>query len=109
MIRTNLFLLLVVVLCAMSVVDAQYRARRAFAALDVAQQRAQQLDMDKDRLQVEVRTMSAPGRIEQLARNKLDMQPITPARTIFVSAGQSALPPLPPASQPAKVMRKGRG
>lgn len=109
MIRINLLLLVAVVLCAMSVVDAQYRARRAFAALDVAQQRAEQLGMDKDRLQVEERTMSAPGRIEQLARSKLGMQPITPARTLFVPAGQSMLPPVPPVMPPEKGAGKGRG
>ena len=67
MTRINLLLLFVVVLCAMSVVRAQYQGRRTFAALDVAQQRAEQLQMDKDRLQVEYRAMSAPGRIEQIA------------------------------------------
>ncbi len=107
MTRINLLLLLAVVLCAMSVVRAQYQGRRTFAALDVAQQRAEQLQMDKDRLQVEYRAMSAPGRIEQLARDDLDMRPITAARTIFVPEGESVLPPLPvvpqvaPAAKPA--------
>ncbi len=108
MTRINFLLLFVVVLCAMSVVRAQYQGRRTFAALDVAQQRAEQLQMDKDRLQVEYRAMSAPGRIERIARTQLDMRPITAARTIFVHEGEATLPPLPvmPQSQP-KPASKG--
>ena len=110
MTRINLVLLFVVVLCAMSVVRAQYQGRRTFAALDVAQQRAEQLQMDKDRLQVEYRAMSAPGRIEQIARTQLDMRPITAARTVFVREGQSTLTPLPvvPQSQPRSVGKGAR-
>lgn len=103
MTRVNLLLLVAVVLCAMSVVRAQYQARRTFAALDVAQQRAEQLQMDEDRLQVELRAMSAPGRIENIARTELDMRPITAARTVFVAQGQATLPPLPIASAPASA------
>jgi len=108
MTRINLLLLFVVVLCAMSVVRAQYQARRVFAALDVAQQRGEQLQLDKDRLQVEYRAMSAPGRIEKLARTELDMRPITAARTVFVPEGQPTLPPLPPAAQTAPAKKGGR-
>lgn len=105
----NLVLLVAVVLSAMAVVDAQYRARRTFAALDVAQQRAAQLQMDADRLQVELRAMSAPGRIEKLAREQLDMRPITPARTLFIPAGQTELPPAPPPAKPDDPARKKKG
>lgn len=108
MTRVNLILLVVLVLCAMSVVRAQYQARRIFAALDVEQQRAEQLQMDKDRLQVEVRAMSVPGRIEQIARTQLDMRPITAARTVFVPEGQTTLPPLPPASLPVSQHKGAR-
>lgn len=109
MTRINLLLLFIVVLCAMSVVRAQYQGRRTFAALDVAQQRAEQLQMDRDRLQVEYRAMSAPGRIEKLAQTQLDMRPITAARTVFVQEGQSTLPPLPvvPQSQPRSAGHQG--
>lgn len=106
--RTNFFLLFAVVLCAMSVVRAQYQGRRTFAALDVAQQRAEQLQMDEDRLQVEYRAMSAPGRIEQIARTELDMRPITAARTIFVREGQATLPPLPVLPQTEPANKGGR-
>ena len=94
MIRVNLLLLVLAVAWAMSLVRAQYEARRSFAALDAAQQRATQLALDHDRLQVEVRALSVPSRIESLARGQLGMVPITPARSDYVSAAQ--LPGLPP-------------
>ncbi len=109
MTKINLLLLVAVVLCAMSVVRAQYQARRTFAALDVAQQHAEQLQMDTDRLQVELRAMSAPGRIENIARTALDMRPITAARTVFVGQGQQTLPPLQVASTPAPAPAHRRG
>lgn len=93
MIRSNLLLLVLTVVCAMSLVRAQYEARRTFAALDAAQVRAAQLELDHDRLQVEVRALSIPSRIESLARGRLGMVTITPARTDYVSA--SRLPGLP--------------
>ncbi len=88
MIRLNLTLLLLAVAFAMSVVRAQYEARRTFAALDAAQQRASQLELDRDRLQVEVRALSVPARIERLARSRLGMVPISPARSDYISAAQ---------------------
>ena len=93
MTRANLLLLALAVACAMSLVRAQYEARRTFAALDAAQVRAAQLELDHDRLQVELRALSIPSRIEALARGRLGMVPITPARSDYVSAAQ--LPGLP--------------
>ncbi|OIQ94089.1 cell division protein FtsL [mine drainage metagenome] len=99
MTRLNLLLLIVTMASAMSVVRAQYEARRTFAALDAAQQRATQLQLDHDRLQVEVRALSVPGRIEELARNTLGLVPVTPARTDYISAAQV---PSIPASVPTR-------
>ena len=99
MTRLNLLLLLITVVSAMSVVRAQYEARRTFAALDAARQRATQLQLDHDRLQVEVRALSVPGRIEELARKTLGFVPVTPARTDYISAAQV---PNIPASVPTR-------
>jgi cell division protein FtsL len=86
MTRLNLLLLPLVVISALLVVRVEYEARRAFAALDTARQRAQQLQLDHDRLQVEVRALSVPERIEGLARDTLGMVAVTAARTDFVRA-----------------------
>lgn len=95
MTRLNLLLLFATMLAAMAVVRVQYEARRAFAALDAARQRAEQLQLDHDRLQVELRALSVPGRIEAIARDSLGMVPITAARTDFVGAGRAGSPALP--------------
>jgi cell division protein FtsL len=86
MTRLNLLLLPLAVISALLVVRVQYEARRTFAALDTARERAQQLQLDHDRLQVEVRSLSVPGRIEGLARDTLGMVAVTAARTDFVRA-----------------------
>ncbi len=86
MTRVRVLLLALAVGSALLVVRVQYEARRTFAALDSAQQRAQQLQLDHDRLQVEVRALSVPERIERLARGSLGMVAVTAARTDFVHA-----------------------
>ena len=86
MTRLNLLLLPLVVISALLVVRVEYEARRAFAALDSAREHAQQLQLDHDRLQVEVRALSVPERIEGLARDTLGMVAVTAARTDFVRA-----------------------
>jgi cell division protein FtsL len=48
---------------------------------------------------VEVRALSVPGRIEELARNTLGLVPVTPARTDYISAAQV---PNIPASVPTR-------
>ncbi len=84
--RIRLLLLALAIGSALLVVRVQYEARRTFAALDIAQQRAQQLQLDHDRLQVEVRALSVPERIERLARGALGMVAVTAARTDYVRA-----------------------
>jgi cell division protein FtsL len=86
MIRVNLLLLFVVIASALAVVRVEYEARRAYAALDAARQHALQLELDDERLQVEVRALSVPARIDSLARASLGLMPVTPARTDYVSA-----------------------
>lgn len=92
--KLNVILLVLVVVSALGVVRMQYEARRSFTALDVERQRTQQLQLDEDRLQVEVRTLSVPERIESLARDTLGMLPVTPARTDYVSAARIPAQPL---------------
>lgn len=72
--RLNLLLLLVLVVCALSVVTSQHRARRLFQALEGEQERARQLDVEYGQLQIEMSTWATLPRIEKLAREKLGMQ-----------------------------------
>ena len=90
MLRLNLLLLVVAVVCALSVVTSQHKARRLFQALESEQERADQLDIEFDQLQIELSTWATSPRIEKIAREKLKMRTPEPARVIVVSAGEAA-------------------
>ncbi|MBP6654503.1 MAG: cell division protein FtsL [Propionivibrio sp.] len=90
MLRLNLFLLVLAVVCALSVVTSQHKARRLFQALESEQERADQLDIEFDQLQIELSTWATSPRIEKIAREKLKMRTPEPAKVIVVSAGEAA-------------------
>ena len=90
MLRLNLLLLVVAVVCALSVVTSQHKARRLFQALESEQERADQLDIEFDQLQIELSTWASSPRIEKIAREKLKMRTPEPAKVIVVSAGEAA-------------------
>ena len=90
MLRFNLLLLLVAVICSLSVVTSQHKARRLFQALESEQERADQLDIEFDQLQIELSTWATSPRIEKIAREKLKMRTPEPAKVIVVSAGEAA-------------------
>jgi cell division protein FtsL len=85
--KVNLFLVAVLVGCALSLVNAQYRARHLFTDLEVMQQQARQLDIDWAQLQLDQSTLGKNARIEQIARTDLNMTPLTPARTQYLTEG----------------------
>lgn len=74
MVRFNMFLLLVAVICALGVVTAQHRARKLFQELEGELERAKQLDIEYGQLQLEMSTWATPPRIEQIARDRLKMR-----------------------------------
>jgi len=75
------------VLCALSVVNAQYQARRLFIELERAQAAARQLDVEWAQLQLEQSTLDKHARIEANARRDLAMEPVTPANTQYLTLG----------------------
>ena len=82
MLRLNLLLLIVAVVCALSVVTSQHKARRLFQALESEQERAEHLDVEFDQLQLELSTWATSPRIEKIAREKLKMRTPDPAKII---------------------------
>ncbi|MDD2663418.1 MAG: cell division protein FtsL [Dechloromonas sp.] len=76
MLRFNIFLLVVVVICALGVVTSQHRARKLFQELEGEQERARQLDVEFGQLQLEMSTWATHPRIEKIARERLHM--VTP-------------------------------
>ncbi|GAB3539958.1 hypothetical protein GCM10027343_08250 [Noviherbaspirillum agri] len=85
--RVNLVLTVALVLCALSVVNSQYQARRLFIELERAQAAARQLEIDWAQLQLDQSTLAKHARIEANARKDLNMVPVTPARTQYLTTG----------------------
>jgi cell division protein FtsL len=85
--RLSIFLTILLVGCALSVVSAQYKARSLFIELERAQTAARQLDVDWAQLQLDQSTLGKNARIEELARRDLNMVPLTPDRTQYLTVG----------------------
>lgn len=84
--RLNLALLLAVLFSALYVVRVQYESRRLYVELEKAKAQAHKIEVDNEGQQAEKRAQATPLRVEQLAKDKLQMRPATPAITEYVSS-----------------------
>ena len=83
MLRFNMTLLLILVICALALVTSQHRARKLFQELEREQERARQLDVEYGQLQLEMSTWATHPRIEKIARDRLRMvQPDAAGRAV---------------------------
>jgi len=73
-IKVHLVLLPMVIVCALSVVTSQNKARKLFAELQKEKDRAQQMEVEWGQLQLEQSTWAMPARVEKIAVEKLHMQ-----------------------------------
>jgi cell division protein FtsL len=85
--KINVVLTALLVCCALSVVNARYQARALFIDLGHLEQQQRQLDIDWAQLQLDQSTLGKNERIEQIARTDLNMAPLTPARTQYLTVG----------------------
>jgi cell division protein FtsL len=85
--RLNFLLMVLLVGCALSLVNAQYQARELFIELERAQSIGRQLDVDWAQLQLDQSTLGKSARIEMIARRDLNMISLTPQRTQYLTAG----------------------
>jgi cell division protein FtsL len=83
--RFNIFLLIIVMGCALSVVNSTNQQRQIFIQLQRAQSQERQLQQDYAQLQYQQSALSKTSRIEQLANDTLKMQPITTGRTQYLT------------------------
>jgi cell division protein FtsL len=74
-----LLLLLAVLASGMVLVRSAYEARRLFTEVDRAQAEARRLESDSQRLQADRHAQATNLRVEQVARERLQMRVITPA------------------------------
>ena len=87
MLRVNILLLLAILVCSLSVVTSQHKARRLFQAMEAEQERARQLEIEFGQLQLELSTWATSPRIEKIAQDKLKMRTPETAKIITVTSG----------------------
>jgi cell division protein FtsL len=90
MTRLSILLLIATVGSALFLVHSHYESRRLFMALEIARKEAKRYEVEFDRLQVEQRAQATPLRVEQIARQQLQMRAASPAITQYVSIKDAA-------------------
>ncbi len=85
MTRASLLLLVATVFSGLWLVHSHYESRRMFMGLESARKEAKRIEVDRDRLEVERRAQSTPLRVEQIARQQLQMRTASPAITQYVT------------------------
>ena len=84
MVRLNLILLGILVVCALSVVTSQHKARKLYVELQKEQELARQIEVEWGQLQLEQSTWAMHARIEKIASGQLMMHVPPPSRVQVV-------------------------
>lgn len=108
MTRLNILLLLAVVASALYLVQVSYETRRQFITLERERNQSQRLEQDADKLRVLLRTQATHLRVEQMAREKLQMVVASPAVTQYHAADGTLLAPAVPAASAVVPTKKAR-
>jgi cell division protein FtsL len=87
MVRLNLLLLAVLVVCALSLVSSRHQARKLFVELEREQARERGYETEYGQLQLEQSTWGMPARVEKIAREQLRMQLPPQGRVEVVAIG----------------------
>ncbi len=85
--RTFLPVLALLMLCALSLVNAQYQARRLYIEHERALLRQHQLEVEWSQLQVEQSVLAKHARIDAMAKTSLGMLVPGANRTQYLTAG----------------------
>lgn len=89
--RLNFLLLVIVVMCALSVVNATNRQRELFISLGRAQMQERQGQQELAQLQYQQSSLSKTSRVEDTSTSELKMESVTAGRTQYLTvAGASA-------------------
>ena len=90
MTRVSLLLLVATVVSALWLVHSHYESRRMFMDMESVRKEAKRIEVDHDRMEVERRAQATPLRVEQIARQQLNMRTASPAITQYVNAKGAA-------------------
>lgn len=97
MTRLAVFLTLVLMTSAISLVTLRFQTRELFVASERLRSQAHELDVDWRRLQLDRAELARNARIDALARTELHLVPVTQGRTIYLQESAS----------PAQAARSG--
>jgi cell division protein FtsL len=86
--KINFLLLAMLMLCGMSVVTSQHRARKSFIELQNQQDNEERLDQEWRELQLEAQTQGMGKRIEKKAVTDLGMVQPDSKKTVMVVLAQ---------------------
>jgi cell division protein FtsL len=93
MLRSNnglkALLLVAVVMCALSVVTSQHKARKLYIELQKEKEYAQHMEVEWGQLQLEQSTWATPARVEKVAAQQLKMQLPKSGQVQFIKLNQS--------------------
>jgi len=92
-IKLNLVLSGILVVCALGLVTSQHKARKLFVELQKQQEVAKQLEVEYGQLHLEQSTWAMHSRVEKIAANNLRMR-VPPAARVHL------VPPPPAPSNP---------
>lgn len=105
MAKFNVVLLAMLLACALLLVTSQHRARKGFIELERAQAAARRHEVEWNQLRLEQTRLAKHSLIDAVARRDLKMLPVTPDRTLYLSAPESLArtpgAPAAPAAAPA--------
>ncbi len=105
MLRLNIVLSLMLVLCALALITSQHKARELFSQLSKEQEIAKQIDVEWGQLQLEQSTWAMHARIEKVASGILRMQLPSTQQVHFVSPNAAVAPSTPPVKGSAGARR----
>jgi cell division protein FtsL len=84
--RVNIILAILLVACALSLINAQYKARSLFIQLERVQNQSRQFELQWTQLKLDQSTFGKHSRIESVANTELNMIPVSPSSTQYLTA-----------------------
>ena len=90
MVRLNLILFAILIICSLGLVSSQHQARKLFISLEEENDRAKQLEVEHGQLQLEQSTWAMHTRIEKIATQALRMRAPDARHVQLVPSSQAA-------------------
>ncbi|MEO8331475.1 MAG: cell division protein FtsL [Gallionella sp.] len=105
----NALLLAAVVVCGLSVVTSQHKARKLYIELQKEKEQAQQMEVEWGQLQLEQSTWAMPARVEKIATQQLKMQLPKNGQVQFIKLNQTLPRPIATSSPDASGGKSNSG